>query len=227
MLILRGAPVLSDFRLDKLAQKLALIHPDIQLLHTEYVHFADLQSDLSVAQREVLESLLEYGPGFAGGNAADLDSAALRLVVPRPGTISPWSSKATDIAHNCGLAPVLRLERGVAWYFRLPILSDAQHAAVDELVHDRMTEAVFDSLEQPGELFQHAEPAPLGEVDVLGGGRQIRGRLRECRNSAKMLRLLRAIQASASQSDRGDLPPVRSRSQPLDSGGGHHRLNNF
>ncbi len=173
MLILRGAPVLSDFRLDKLAQKLALIHPDIQLLHTEYVHFADLQCDLSDAQREVLVSLLEYGPGFAGGNAAELDSATLRLVVPRPGTISPWSSKATDIAHNCGLTPVLRLERGVAWYLRLPeSLADAQRGAVDELVHDRMTEAVFDSLEQPGELFRHAEPAPLSQVDVLGGGRE-------------------------------------------------------
>jgi phosphoribosylformylglycinamidine synthase len=173
MLTLRGAPVLSDFRLDKLAQKLALIHPDIQLLHTEYVHFADLQAELSPAQRDVLESLLEYGPGFAGGDVAHLGDATLRLVVPRPGTISPWSSKATDIAHNCGLSQVLRLERGVAWYFDLPqALSDTQRAAVDELVHDRMTEAVLDSLEQPGELFRHADPAPLAEVDVLGGGRE-------------------------------------------------------
>ena len=120
MLTLRGAPVLSDFRLDKLVQKLALIHPDIQLVHTEYIHFADLQAPLDDARRKVLESLLEYGPGFATVDEAQLTSAALRLVVPRPGTISPWSSKATDISHNCGLEEVLRLERGVAWYFHMP-----------------------------------------------------------------------------------------------------------
>ena len=89
MLTLRGAPALSDFRLDKLAQKLALIHPDIRLLHTEYVHFADLNEPLDAAHREVLESLLEYGPGFAEIDTVELDAVTLRLVVPRPGTISP------------------------------------------------------------------------------------------------------------------------------------------
>ena len=172
MLTLRGAPVLSDFRLDKLAQKLALIHPDIQLLHTEYVHFADLQAPLDDARLKVLESLLEYGPGFATVEEAELQSSTLRLVVPRPGTISPWSSKATDIAHNCGLAEVLRLERGVAWYFLMPAgLEDLQRKAVDELVHDRMTEIVLDSVDDPEQLFRHAAPAPLEHVDVLAGGR--------------------------------------------------------
>ncbi len=173
MLTLRGAPVLSDFRLDKLAQKLALIHHDIQLLHTEYVHFADLREDLSEPQHQVLQSLLEYGPGFSDDGVADPDSATLRLVVPRPGTISPWSSKATDIAHNCGLESVLRLERGVAWYFQLPAsLSPEQLAAVDALIHDRMTETVLGSLEPPREMFRHAAPAPLARVDLLGGGRE-------------------------------------------------------
>ena len=173
MLTLRGAPVLSDFRLDKLAQKLALIHPDIQLLHTEYIHFAELQAPLDDARLKVLGSLLEYGPGFASVDAAVLESATLRLVVPRPGTISPWSSKATDIAHNCGLAEVLRLERGVAWYFRMPAgLSAAQRKSVDELVHDRMTEAVLERIDEPEQLFRHATPAPLAHVDVTGGGRE-------------------------------------------------------
>jgi phosphoribosylformylglycinamidine synthase len=173
MLTLRGAPVLSDFRLDKLAQKLALIHPDIQLLHTEYVHFADLQAPLNDVRRKVLESLLEYGPVFSGVDTAELGSSSLRLVVPRLGTISPWSSKATDIAHNCGLAEVLRLERGVAWYFSWPAdLGDAQRQSVDELVHDRMTEIVLDSVDEPEQLFRHATPAPLERVDVLTGGRE-------------------------------------------------------
>ena len=132
MLTLRGAPVLSDFRLAKLAQKLTQIHPDIQLLRTEYVHFADLQGELNAAQMKVLESLLEYGPGYAGGSESVPEGATLRLVVPRPGTISPWSSKATDIAHNCGLTQLLRLERGVAWYLQLPpALAAANSKAVD------------------------------------------------------------------------------------------------
>ncbi len=173
MLTLRGAPVLSDFRLDKLAQKLTRIDPGVQLLHTEYVHFAELQSPLGEPQRRVLENLLQYGPACSRAPARDLANATLRLVVPRAGTISPWSSKATDIAHNCGLEQVSRLERGVAWYFHLPAaLSPDQRAALDALVHDRMTESVLDSLDLAGQLFRHAAPTPMSVVDVLGGGRE-------------------------------------------------------
>ncbi len=173
MLTLRGAPVLSDFRLDKLAQKLARIDPGVRLLHTEYVHFAELQSALGDSQRQVLENLLQYGPGHSRAQPRDLTGATLRLVVPRAGTISPWSSKATDIAHNCGLSQVVRLERGVAWYFQLPAnLSPERLAALDQLVHDRMTESVLESFEVAGQLFRHAAPAPLSVVDVLGGGRE-------------------------------------------------------
>ena len=173
MLILRGAPALSAFRLDKLAQKLALIHPAIQLRHAEFVHFAELQGELDEAQRAVLERLLEYGPGSTRVEAAELAGASLRLVVPRPGTISPWSSKASDIAHNCGLQQVLRLERGIAWYLDLPAgLDSAGRAQVDALLHDRMTEAVLADFEEAGQLFRHASPAPLVVVDVLGGGRE-------------------------------------------------------
>ena len=172
MLILRGAVALSAFRLDKLAQKLALIHPDIRLLHTEFVHFAELRDDLSGAQRSVLERLLEYGPGDACVAATGSGDASLRLVVPRPGTISPWSSKAADIAHNCGLQQVERLERGIAWYLQLPpAMGAAALLEVDALLHDRMTEAVLDTLEAAAQLFRHAAPAPLVVVDVLGGGR--------------------------------------------------------
>ena len=112
-------------------------------------------------------------PPVHGRRPGTWRDATLRLVVPRAGTISPWSSKATDIAHNCGLEQVSRLERGVAWYFHLPAaLSPDQRAALDALVHDRMTESVLDSLDLAGQLFRHAAPTPMSVVDVLGGGRE-------------------------------------------------------
>ena len=173
MLTLRGAQALSAFRLDKLAQKIADIHPDIQVLHNEHLHFAALHKPLAPEREAVLAQLLTYGPRSGKVDAASLTDTTLMLAVPRPGTISPWSSKATDIAHNCGLAEVERLERGLAYYLSLPAdLNDAQRAALADLLHDRMTETVFDSPEQAELLFEHHEPAAMTEVDILGGGRQ-------------------------------------------------------
>ena len=120
MFTLRGAPALSEFRLQKLAQKLHPIHPDARLLHAEFVHFIELAHPLQPQAESVLASLLQYGPRSSSVFEPPADRTLL-LVVPRPGTISPWSSKATDIAHSCGLDGVVRLERGVAWYFTLPV----------------------------------------------------------------------------------------------------------
>jgi phosphoribosylformylglycinamidine synthase len=172
MLILRGAPALSAFRLDKLAPKLAAISPDLQLNHSEFVHFADLASELSASRQQVLEQLLEYGPQSAASGDQP-PTGELLLVVPRPGTISPWSSKATDIAHNCGLDEVRRIERGVAYYFSLPAqFSAQQRAQLQALMHDRMTEAVLTELDAAQALFAQASPAPMTAVDVLAGGRE-------------------------------------------------------
>ena len=160
MLTLRGAPALSAFRLDKLAQKFSAIHPEIQLLCPEYLHFAELLAPLEPARLEILNSLLTYGPAPAALPDDKMARAALLLVVPRPGTISPWSSKATDIAHNCGLHEIERLERGIAWYFLLPgDITGEQTVALRALVHDRMTESVFDSVDAAQQLFIHATPA--------------------------------------------------------------------
>ena len=122
MLILRGAPALSAFRLDKLAQKLAAIDPAIRIQHTEYLHFAELRAPLTPEREAILARLLHYGPAIeeAGHVAGDAQTAQLLLVVPRPGTISPWSSKATDIAHNCGLEEVKHPPRPTACYMLLP-----------------------------------------------------------------------------------------------------------
>ena len=87
---------------------------------------------------------MQYGPMAQAVSA----SGQLLLVVPRPGTISPWSSKATDIAHNCGLENVLRVERGTAYYIESSeLLSEQQLMLVGDLLHDRMVEAVFTDLQ--------------------------------------------------------------------------------
>ncbi|MEQ9464850.1 MAG: phosphoribosylformylglycinamidine synthase [Haliea sp.] len=171
MLILRGAPALSPFRRDKLAQKLSAIDPAIRLLHCEWVHFAHTREALTEERQGLLRQLLHYGPGDEAGER-DTGDAELLLVVPRPGTISPWSSKATDIAHNCGLGEVLRLERGTAWYLELPPgLPEVARGQVVSALHDRMTESVLPALEAASALFRVQEPAPMGSVDILGGGR--------------------------------------------------------
>jgi phosphoribosylformylglycinamidine synthase len=112
MLILRGAPALSDFRIQKLLDQCAQSGLTISGIYAEFMHFADVSSALTDAQQQTLDKLLTYGPAIASHEP----SGQLVLVTPRPGTISPWSSKATDIARNCGLTPVSRLERGIAYY---------------------------------------------------------------------------------------------------------------
>ncbi|MEH6590593.1 MAG: phosphoribosylformylglycinamidine synthase [Halioglobus sp.] len=174
MLILRGATALSAFRLDKLAQRLFEIHPDIRLIHSEYVHFAELEGALSGSEEDTLARLLRYGPRSAERDDALTRSANLDLlVVPRPGTISPWSSKATDIAHNSGLSQLVRLERGVQYFLACPQgLSGADTAALKNLLHDRMTESILPNLEAAAQLFVHESPSPMSQVDILAGGRE-------------------------------------------------------
>ncbi len=169
MLVLRGAPALSDFRVKKLLEQVAANDLPVSGIYAEFVHFADLTSALTEAQQTVLDKLLTYGPKVQESEPA----GTLVLVVPRPGTISPWSSKATDIAHNCGLREVKRLERGCAYYLQSDVqLSPAQLKQVTALLHDRMTEAVFSELEQACCLFEAEAPKPFSSVDILEGGRQ-------------------------------------------------------
>ncbi|HAK51373.1 MAG TPA: phosphoribosylformylglycinamidine synthase, partial [Gammaproteobacteria bacterium] len=111
--------------------------------------------------------ILTYGPALDDTAEGE---GLLRLVVPRPGTISPWSSKATDIAHICGLTAVKRIERGIA--FRLQVsgtLSEEAFHAVDQVLHDRMTETVLPDLDA-NVLFETADPKPLGYVSLLSDG---------------------------------------------------------
>ncbi|OUS25305.1 phosphoribosylformylglycinamidine synthase [Gammaproteobacteria bacterium 45_16_T64] len=173
MLELRGAPALSLFRRNKLLANLQQALPQVTNITSEFMHFADVNGVLSDDERAVLDRLLEYGPSADGEDVSkNAQTTQLFLVTPRPGTISPWSSKATDIAHNCGLANVKRLERGIAYYVALSAeLSAEEQQQLAGLLHDRMVETVFTSLSDVNALFAQHDPKPLTTVDILGGGR--------------------------------------------------------
>jgi phosphoribosylformylglycinamidine synthase len=167
MIILSGAPSLSAFRRQKLLSNLQQAVPSVTSVVAEYVHFAEVSETLSQIDLTTLEALMTYGPSEDKGST----DGTLLLVVPRPGTISPWSSKATDIVHNCGLHNVLRVERGTAYYLQAEsALNDAQLAALAELLSDRMVEAVLDELQKAEMLFTHHQPKPMTQVDILAGG---------------------------------------------------------
>lgn len=168
MQILRGSPALSAFRINKLMDRFKALNLPVTAVYAEYVHFADLDAPLSEDESGRLERLLKYGPSLGSHNPG----GKLLVVAPRPGTISPWSSKATDIAHNCGLEQVKRLERGVAWYIDAPSLTENQWQTVAAELHDRMMETVFFALNDAEQLFTHHTPAPVQSVDLLGHGRK-------------------------------------------------------
>ncbi|WP_346796248.1 phosphoribosylformylglycinamidine synthase [Halomonas sp. Bachu 37] len=171
MLELRGAPALSDFRHARLLTVLRERLPQVESLTADYVHFIDHRDDLTSSDRERLSQLLDYGSRQTGDT---LTGGAQRfLVVPRIGTQSPWSSKATDIAHNCGLDGIERIERGIEYQvtFSSPLDED-EFGVLVALLHDRMTETVLTDASDAAKLFSHHAPAPLGSVNVLEEGRQ-------------------------------------------------------
>ena len=167
VLTLPGAVALSPFRVEKLLASLPRELADAMALDARFVHFVEVNQPLDERERQTLEKLLTYGTRAIGEPQGEL-----RLVLPRFGTVSPWSSKATDIARNCGLAKVGRIERGVAYYAQVKgPFNAAQRAALDAAIHDRMTEVVVDLPGEARKLFAHATPQPLRTIDVLEGKR--------------------------------------------------------
>jgi len=164
MLKLSGAPALSAFRREKLLAKLQSLQPQIKSVYAEFSHFIEPSGQLSADDMAVLERILRYGPKAE----KETPAGQLLLVVPRLGTISPWSSKATDIAKNCGLNNVKRIERGVAYW----IEGADDINAVKAVLHDRMVETVLSSFDDAQALFAQAEPMPMSQVDILQGGRE-------------------------------------------------------
>ena len=152
MFVHAGGPAVSRFALKKVQARVP------QVSYAEYVHIAALSAPLSEAQQTQLGALLTYGPTQ---NLPQPGGQHICTVLPRLGTISPWSSKATDIVHNCGLSEVLRVERGVRWY------AEGERPAADQLagLYDPMTEAVF-LAEDFAQIFAEVAPRPLNHVDI-------------------------------------------------------------
>jgi phosphoribosylformylglycinamidine synthase len=166
ILFLRGNPAFSAFRLQRLQARIQAIVPGATIAGAEYWHLAKLNKALDEPARQQLALLLEERPA---GNIENEQAVELFLVTPRIGTISPWSSKATDIARECGLGAVERIERGIA--YRITGMRAHQRAQLAALLHDRMTETVLCDFERTAELFRHFPPQPLTTIDLLGGGR--------------------------------------------------------
>ncbi len=170
LLTLTGKSALSSFRLEKLRAAVKAVAPEVSVEATRHWYFTELKSALSEADKHLLERLL----GLDGGIEELSSKLHSLLVVPRLGTISPWSSKATDIAQHCALPAVKRIEHGVVYFFKTRkghALSRTELKAIMPLLHDRMTETVVVDMQGIAEkIFAHGEPKPLSSVDILQGG---------------------------------------------------------
>ncbi|GAB3431576.1 phosphoribosylformylglycinamidine synthase [Massilia solisilvae] len=179
MLILPGSNALSAFRSQRLLSQLQAVAPAITAVSARFYHFIDASSPLTADDTARLTAMLTYGEP---ASAQQEGAAEEFFVIPRLGTISPWASKATDIAHNCGMAHIHRIERGVGYTVSLKSgvlgiggakkLAEHDAAAVAALLHDRMTETVLRSASDAAGLFSELESRPLESIDVLGKGKQ-------------------------------------------------------
>jgi phosphoribosylformylglycinamidine synthase len=170
--IFEGGNAISDFRVQQLLPRLAAISPAIQGLSARFVHLAATEQVLNEGQQQTLAALLTYGDPHQSPT-----SPHLLVVTPRFGTVSPWASKATDIAHNCGLT-LKRIERITEYSLHLKNgllskteLTPEQWTQVADVLHDRMTESVMRSRDEALGLFTELQAAPMEQVDVLAGGR--------------------------------------------------------
>ena len=174
ILNLPGSSALSPFRREKLLRDMRKRVVKVEDIHAQYWHFAALSAELGAKETQILKRLLTYGPNTGLEIQEGRPREEVMLVIPRLGTISPWSTKATDIARHCGLDKIRRLERGVAWYIektdRRPLGAE-EREILAPLIHDRMTENVLPGFEQAADLFRDDAPAPLSVVDVLHHGK--------------------------------------------------------
>ena len=173
--VFAGGNALSAFRIQQLLPRLQAIAPGVTGLSAQFEHLVRFASEPTAEQLQQVQALLTYGPAYA---APEGQKASAELVVaPRLGTVSPWASKATDIAHNCGL-PVQRVERVTRYVIGLKTsllgkaaaLNEAERTQIAALLHDRMTESVLPNVDAAKALFTELPAEPMQHVDVLQGG---------------------------------------------------------
>lgn len=162
-----GAPAITHFRIERLLAQICYVVPQVTDLYAEFIHFIDTDQILTEHENDILESLLDYGQ--LKDLAAKRDpSGTFLLVIPRPGTVSPWSSKATDILHYCHLQSIRRIERGTAFYIEAnEKITWGDLQAIADILHDRMTETVIYDMEEAKSLFERPLPQPLETIPLL------------------------------------------------------------
>nr|WP_255668937.1 phosphoribosylformylglycinamidine synthase [Aeromicrobium duanguangcaii] len=163
--VVEGGNALSPFRARALLSRLQELAPGLTGVRARHVHWIASEKPLAEDVVETLTRLLDYGDP-----AQDGPEGTLVVVGPRLGTISPWSSKATDIVHNCGI-DVRRVERVTEYTLTGAEPTPEQLAACADVLHDRMTETALTSREAAADLFDEREAEPMQRIDVLGGGR--------------------------------------------------------
>ena len=169
MHLIPGSSALSQFRINRLESALQEVEPTIKVVTAHFIHFVDVIDDLSASELALLHELLPYGAPEAEVVSGQVGHKM--LVLPRAGTISPWSSKATEIAKRCGLDSVKRIERGIEYTVSMNgELPQASKTRLVALLHDRMTQTVYFS-DIPADFFTEHQPKALQSVDLLGQGR--------------------------------------------------------
>ena len=168
MIVKEGPASHSPFKLESLLRRLQSIDQNIDDLGARFIHLIDSKNDPDEEQDRILDSILEYGPDWPFGT----DEGFKVFTLPRFGTTSPWSSKATDIAKVCGLNSIEKIERGVVFTLVLKDKDSAPSKEAIEMLYDRMTEVVITDLKQAKEIFSSLEPQPFSDVDILSDGKK-------------------------------------------------------
>ena len=168
MIVKEGPASHSPFKLESLLRRLQSIDQNIDDLGARFIHLIDSKNDPDEEQDRILDSILEYGPDWPFGT----DEGFKVFTLPRFGTTSPWSSKATDIAKVCGLTSIEKIERGVVFTLALKDKDSAPNKEAIEMLYDRMTEVVITDLKQAKEIFSSLEPQPFLDVDILSDGKK-------------------------------------------------------
>lgn len=166
MTVMLGQAAFSEFRQQRLLRKLKQKLPELRGITARSIYFIEATAPLLAAEQKVLQDLLQ-----SNAMVTELDSRGIAVVIPRLGTISPWSSKATDIAQVCGLASVQRIERGIIYSFEPP-LAELQLQKIAPLLHDRMTESVLWVMDDIEQIFKYATAKTVLTIPLLSEGKK-------------------------------------------------------